>query len=184
MASVSVLFLVIAAGAAGFLLVLLIGRSERASSSEAPEPASIAAPVRAPFGTAHDLAWVQARGVDGLERLLVLVFAEMGFETEPAERTRDTVDFQAVDPAPIRGGRIHVHGVLGAGGPVEGDEVRALLEASRAGSVGKTVLVTLGRFSDDARNAARDEPVELVDGEGLAALVKKHLPQVFATRTL
>ncbi len=183
MASVSVLLLVIAAGAAGFLLVLLIGRSERASS-EAPEAASIAAPVRAPFGTAHELAWVQARGVEGLERLLLLVFAEMGFETEPAERTRETVDFQAVDPAPIRGGRIHVHGVLGAGGPVEGDEVRALLEAARAGSVGKAVLVTLGRFSDDARNAARDEPVELVDGEGLAALVKKHLPQVFATRTL
>jgi hypothetical protein len=137
-----------------------------------------------PFGVAPDLAWVQSRGVEGLERLLLLVFAEMGFRTEPPERSRDAVDFQAVDPAPIRGGRIHVHGVLATGGaPVDADEVRALLEAARAGSIGKAVLVTLGRFSEDARNAARDEPVELVDGEGLATLVKKHLPQVFATRT-
>jgi Restriction endonuclease len=46
------------------------------------------------------------------------------------------------------------------------------------------VLVSLGRFSDDAREAARDAPVDLIDGDDLAALVKKHLPQAWATRTV
>ena len=55
---------------------------------------------------------------------------------------------------------------------------------ARAESVSKAVLVTLGRYSDEARDTAKDNPVDLVDGAALATLMKKHLPQAYATRTV
>jgi restriction system protein len=113
----------------------------------------------------------------------VALFGEMGFDAEPGQPRAEAIEFFAVNPAPIRGGRLLVQGVLD-GAEVDGDAVRALLDTARAEAVGRAVLVTLGRFSDDAREAARENPVDLVDGDDLAALVKKHLPQAFATRTL
>ncbi len=78
-----------------------------------------------------------------------------------------------------------MHGFLAEpGARIDGDEVRALADAARNESAGKAVLVTLGGFSDDAREAAKDQPLELVDGGALAELVKKHLPQVHATKTV
>ena len=68
--------------------------------------------------------------------------------------------------------------------PVDAEDVRTLIDTARAESVGKAVMVTLGRFSDEARDAARDNPIDLLDGDELAALVKKHLPQAYATRML
>jgi len=40
----------------------------------------------------------------------------------------------------------------------------------------------LGRFSTDARDTAKGNPVDLLDGDDLARLMRKHLPQAFATR--
>jgi restriction endonuclease Mrr len=76
-----------------------------------------------------------------------------------------------------------VRALLGTPGvPVDADEVRNLIETARAELVGKGILVTLGRISDDARDTARGNPVDLLDGDELAKLVKKHLPQAYATR--
>ncbi|HEY5675316.1 MAG TPA: restriction endonuclease, partial [Myxococcales bacterium] len=81
--------------------------------------------------------------------------------------------------------RIYVRGVLPAAAvPVDADEVLTLIDTARAESVGKAVLVTLGRFSEEARDTAKGNPVDLVDGDALAALVKKHLPQAYATKTV
>ena len=173
---VSVLVLVAAATAIGFLVILLAGRGQRVSP---------AAPGEAAQAASAELAWVRPLGSQGFQRLLVALFGEMGFEAEPCEPDLQTVEFFAVNPAPIRGGRILVQGLLsGAGDAVDGDAVRMLLDTARAESVGKSVLVTLGRFSKDARDVARENPVDLLDGDELAALVKKHLPQAYATRTL
>jgi restriction system protein len=113
-----------------------------------------------------------------------MLFGEMGFEVERADRTAGGgVDLVAVDARPIRGGRIWVHGAWPApGGAVDGDAVRALLDSARGEAAGKAVLVTLGSFTAEAREAARDTPVELVDGAELAALLKRHLPQAWATK--
>jgi len=46
------------------------------------------------------------------------------------------------------------------------------------------VLVTLGSFTSDARDAARGNPVDLVDGDELGRLVRKHMPQAFAQRKI
>jgi len=50
--------------------------------------------------------------------------------------------------------------------------------------VGKGVLVTLGTFTTDAQEAARGNPIDLIDGDALARLVRKHLPQAFAQRKI
>ncbi len=181
----SVLVLVAVATALGFLVILLAGRGQRVS----PAAAGAARLPGTGDGTGGDatgeLDWVRPYGGEGLQRLLVALFGELGFDAEAAEASPGAVEFLAMNPAPIRGGRILVHGDLGAGGsPVDGDAVRSLLDTARAESVGRAVLVTLGRFSADAREAARDNPVDLIDGAELAALTRKHLPQVYATRTL
>ncbi|MCM2334770.1 MAG: restriction endonuclease [Anaeromyxobacteraceae bacterium] len=173
----SVLLLVVAATALGFLVILLAGRGQRTSP---------AAPGEAPVsgaGADGALDWVRPLGGEGLQRLLVALFGELGFEAEASEPGPDGVEFVAVNPAPIRGGRVLVHGVLG-GVPVDGDAVRALLDTARAESVGRAVLATLGRFTEDAREAARGNPVDLLDADDLAAMVKRHLPQAHATRML
>src|SRR3954470_12240844 len=167
--------LVVAAAATlvGFALILFIGRNQ---------PISPAAPENLLRADLTESAWVRRYGVEGLQRLLLTLFAEMGFNPERCERGTATVDLFANDPTPIKGGRIYVHRVLGAEGPVQGDEVRNLIHTARAEYVGKGVLVTLGRFSTDARDTAKGNPVDLLDGDDLARLMRKHLPQAFATR--
>jgi hypothetical protein len=114
-----------------------------------------------------------------------MLFTEMGFNPERSERGVGTVDLFANDPTPIRGGRVYVHGLLGPPGvSVDADEVRNLIETARAEFVGKGVLVTLGSFTSDARDAAKGNPIDLVDGEELARLMRKHLPQAFAQRKI
>src|SRR5207245_10988955 len=119
-------------------------------------------------------AWLQLRAVTPRP--------DIGCQPERTERGAATVDLFANDPTPIKGGRIYVHGVLGSEGAVEGDEVRNLIDTARAELVGKGILVTLGRFSTDARDTAKGAPVDLLDGDDLAKLMRKHLPQSYATR--
>jgi hypothetical protein len=177
-AAVNLLILVAVATALGFLVIILVGRGQPVS------PAASAADGEASReGGEAEISWVRAQGLAGLDRLLRALFAEMGFQPEGGEAGREAVEFRAVDPTPIRGGRIHVRGLLCAPGErVGADEVRMLVDAARADFAGKAVLVTLGRFSDEAAEAARDAPIDLVDGLALGALVKKHLPQRYATR--
>src|SRR5256885_925664 len=107
----------------GFALILLIGRGQ---------PVSPAARETLGRGDSTDTAWVRRYGSEGLQRLLVTLFTEMGFHPERCERGTASVDLFANDPTPIKGGRIYVHGVLGAEGPVEGDEGRHLIDTPPA----------------------------------------------------
>jgi restriction endonuclease Mrr len=169
---VGILIVAAIATAVGFLLILLIGRNQ---------PISPASPANLAREGQGDLAWVRSYGIEGFQRLLLTLFTEMGFQPERSERGQNAVDLYASDPTPIRGGRIYVHGVLlPPGAPVEAEEVRNMIETARAESVGKAVLVTLGTFSTEARDAAKGNPIDLIDGDELAKLVRKHLPQAYA----
>lgn len=168
----AVLVTVAVALAVGVALIAVAGRGRAA---------------RAPSGpvTAGELAWLREGGAASLERLLVALFGAMGFEAAGAARGDGWVDLQATDPTPIRGGTLHVRGLLAApGAPLSADEVRAVVDAARADGASKAVLVTLGALSGEAQAAAQGAPVDLLDEAALAALVRKHLPQVAATRTV
>jgi hypothetical protein len=171
-----ILLVALIAIAIGFALILFIGRNQPVS------PASSENLAREGLG---DMAWVRGYGIEGLQRLLLTLFTEMGFRVERTERGADSVDLFVNDPAPIRGGRIYAHGVLAAPGvPTDAEEVRNAIETARAESVGKGVLVTLGNFTTEAREAAKGNPVDLIDGDELGKLVRKHLPQAFAQRKI
>jgi len=167
--------LVVAAVATGvgFLLILLIGRNQ---------PVSPASPENLAREGHGEMAWIRGYGIEGFQRLLLTLFTEMGFHPERSERGAATVDLFANDPTPIRGGRLYVHGLFGDGPATDADEVRNMIESARAEFVGKGVLVTLGTFTTDAQEAARGNPIDLIDGDALARLVRKHLPQAFAQR--
>ena len=155
-----ILIVAVVATAVGFLLILLIGRGQ---------PVSPAAPENLAREGHGEVSWVRGFGVEGFQRLLLTLFSEMGFSPERSERGSATVDLFASDPTPIRGGRLYVHGLFGqAGVPTDADEVRNMIETARAEFVGKGVLVTLGTFTSDARDAARGNPIDLVDGDELS----------------
>jgi hypothetical protein len=169
-----ILIVAVVATAVGFLLILLIGRGQ---------PVSPAAPENLAREGHGEVSWVRGFGVEGFQRLLLTLFSEMGFHPERSERGAASVDLFASDPTPIRGGRLYVHGLFGqAGVPTDADEVRNMIETARAEFVGKGVLVTLGTFTSDARDAARGNPIDLVDGDELSKLMRKHMPQAFAQR--
>ena len=160
----------------GFLLILLIGKGQ---------PVSPASPTNLAHEGMGDMSWVRGYGIEGFQRLLLTLFTEMGFHPERSERASASVDLFANDPTPIRGGRLYVHGVLGGPGiATDADEVRNMIETARAEFVGKGVLVTLGTFTSEARDAARGNPIDLLDGDELGKLVRKHMPQAFATRKI
>ena len=160
----------------GFLLILMIGRGQ---------PVSPASPANLAREGQGELSWVRGYGIEGFQRLLLTLFAEMGFHPERSERGSRTVDLFVNDPTPIRGGRLYVQGLLFAPGvPVDAEEVRNLIESARAELVAKGVLATLGTFTTEAREAARGNPVDLLDGDELAKLVRKHLPQAWAQRKI
>ena len=171
-----ILIVAVVATVVGFLLIFLIGRGQ---------PVSPAAPENLARLGQGEMSWVRGFGVEGFQRLLLTLFTEMGFNPERSERGSTTVDLYANDPTPIRGGRLYVHGLFGQPGvPTDADEVRNMIDTARAEFVGKGVLVTLGTFTSDARDAARGNPVDLVDGDELGRLVRKHMPQAFAQRKI
>jgi len=159
----------------GFVLILLIGKGQ---------PVSPASPENLAREGHGEMAWVRGYGIEGFQRLLLTLFTEMGFHPERSERGRTSVDLFANDPTPIRGGRLYVHGLFAAGAAADADEVRNMIESARAEFVGKGVLVTLGTFTTDAQEAARGNPIDLIDGDALARLVRKHMPQAFAQRKI
>ena len=44
--------------------------------------------------------------------------------------------------------------------------------------------MTLGTFTSEAQEAAKGNPIDLIDGDALTKLVRKHLPQAFAQRKI
>lgn len=157
----------------GAVLILLIGRGTPV------HPASLLPGA----GAGGELAWMRGFGIEGFQRLAVLLFAEMGFSLERSNRSADVIDLLVVDATPIKGSRIAVHGMWSPPlGLVGSEDVRATLEATRGESAGKSVLLTLGSFSPDARAEAQGAPIDLVDGEALGKLVKKYLPQIYAQK--
>jgi hypothetical protein len=175
-AGMGILLVAALATGVGFFLILLIGRGQ---------PVSPASPTNLVREGQGELAWVRGYGIEGFQRLLLTLFAEMGFHPERSERGARSVELYVNDPTPIRGGRLYVHGLFGPPGePADAEEVRNTIESARAELVGKGVLVTLGTFSTEAREAARGNPVDLLDGDELGKLVKKHLPQAFAQKKI
>jgi hypothetical protein len=116
-----------------------------------------------------------------LARLLSNLFEARGFSVLHERHLHDRCEVFLEDPTPITGQRLSVRCVLPNQhtGEVDADTVFESLDQLHAEALSRAVLVTTGRFSTDAREAAKDG-IELIDGEQLARMLRDEAPEVAA----
>ncbi|MCX5375398.1 restriction endonuclease [Streptomyces sp. NBC_00091] len=108
------------------------------------------------------------------ENLVAELFRAMGMEAVTTQRSGDGgVDVEALDPAPIRGGRIVVQ-VKRYRNTVPPTAVRDLYGTVQDAGANKGVLVTTSSFGPGSYTFANGKPLELVPGVELVELLHRY----------
>ncbi|MEU8432669.1 restriction endonuclease [Streptomyces sp. NPDC029216] len=108
------------------------------------------------------------------ENLVAELFRAMGMEAVTTQRSGDGgVDVEALDPAPIRGGRIVVQ-VKRYRNTVPPTAVRDLYGTVQDKGANKGVLVTTASFGPGSYTFANGKPLELVPGVELVELLHRY----------
>lgn len=108
------------------------------------------------------------------EALVADLFRAMGMQAVTTQRSNDGgVDVDALDPTPIRGGKIVVQ-VKRYRNTVPPTAVRDLYGTVQDAGANKGVLVTTSRFGPGSHTFANGKPLELVSGEELVDLLHRH----------
>ncbi|WP_413758772.1 restriction endonuclease [Streptomyces sp. MMBL 11-3] len=108
------------------------------------------------------------------ENLVADLFRAMGMQAVTTQRSNDGgVDVDALDPAPIRGGKIVVQ-VKRYRNTVPPTAVRDLYGTVQDTGANKGVLVTTSRFGPGSHTFANGKPLELVAGPELVDLLHRH----------
>ena len=108
------------------------------------------------------------------EKLVADLFRAMGMQAVTTQRSNDGgVDVEAVDPAPIRGGKIVVQ-VKRYRNTVPPTAVRDLYGTVQDAGANKGVLVTTSGFGPGSHTFANGKPLELVSGAELVDLLHRH----------
>lgn len=108
------------------------------------------------------------------ESLVAELFRAMGMQAVTTQRSGDGgVDVDALDPAPIRGGKIVVQ-VKRYRNTVPPTAVRDLYGTVQDAGANKGVLVTTSKFGPGSHTFANGKPLELVSGRELVDLLHRH----------
>lgn len=108
------------------------------------------------------------------EALVAELFRAMGMQAVTTQRSNDGgVDVDALDPTPIRGGKIVVQ-VKRYRNTVPPTAVRDLYGTVQDTGANKGVLVTTSKFGPGSHTFARGKPLELVSGTELVDLLQRH----------
>lgn len=108
------------------------------------------------------------------EALVAELFRAMGMQAVTTQRSNDGgVDVDALDPAPIRGGKIVVQ-VKRYRNTVPPTAVRDLYGTVQDVGANKGVLVTTSKFGPGSHTFANGKPLELVAGGELVDLLHRH----------
>ncbi|UUU34313.1 restriction endonuclease [Streptomyces sp. CA-210063] len=108
------------------------------------------------------------------EALVAELFRAMGMQAVTTQRSNDGgVDVDALDPAPIRGGKIVVQ-VKRYRNTVPPTAVRDLYGTVQDAGANKGVLVTTSKFGPGSHTFAHGKPLELVSGRELVDLLHRH----------
>ncbi|MFG3495823.1 restriction endonuclease [Streptomyces sp. NPDC047928] len=108
------------------------------------------------------------------ESLVARLFRAMGMQAVMTQRSNDGgVDVDALDPTPIRGGKIVVQ-VKRYRNTVPPTAVRDLYGTVQDAGANKGVLVTTSRFGPGSHTFANGKPLELVSGSELVDLLHRH----------
>ncbi|WP_326752724.1 restriction endonuclease [Streptomyces hirsutus] len=108
------------------------------------------------------------------EALVADLFRAMGMQAVTTRRSNDGgVDVDALDPTPVRGGKIVVQ-VKRYRGTVPPTAVRDLYGTVQDAGANKGVLVTTSGFGPGSHTFARGKPLELIPGGELVDLLHRH----------
>ncbi|MFF9260311.1 restriction endonuclease [Streptomyces longwoodensis] len=108
------------------------------------------------------------------EALVAELFRAMGMQAVMTQRSNDGgVDVDALDPAPIRGGKIVVQ-VKRYRNTVPPSAVRDLYGTVQDRGANKGVLVTTSGFGPSSYTFVRGKPLELITGPQLVDLLHRH----------
>jgi restriction system protein len=108
------------------------------------------------------------------ESLVADLFRAMGMQAVMTQRSNDGgVDVDALDPTPIRGGKIVVQ-VKRYRNTVPPTAVRDLYGTVQDIGANKGVLVTTSGFGPGSHTFARGKPLELISGPELVDLLHRH----------
>ncbi|MFI0811014.1 restriction endonuclease [Streptomyces echinatus] len=108
------------------------------------------------------------------ESLVADLFRAMGMQAVTTQRSNDGgVDVDALDPTPIRGGKIVVQ-VKRYRNTVPPTAVRDLYGTVQDVGANKGVLVTTAGFGPGSHTFARGKPLELISGGELVDLLHRH----------
>ncbi|MDQ0583122.1 restriction system protein [Streptomyces rishiriensis] len=108
------------------------------------------------------------------ENLVADLFRAMGMQAVTTQRSNDGgVDVDALDPTPIRGGKIVVQ-VKRYRSTVPPTAVRDLYGTVQDAGANKGVLVTTSGFGPGSHTFANGKPLELVSGAELVDLLHRH----------
>ncbi|MGW7409195.1 restriction endonuclease [Streptomyces sp. NPDC054833] len=108
------------------------------------------------------------------ENLVADLFRAMGMQAVTTQRSNDGgVDVDALDPTPIRGGKIVVQ-VKRYRSTVPPTAVRDLYGTVQDAGANKGVLVTTSGFGPGSHTFANGKPLELISGAELVDLLHRH----------
>ncbi|MDQ0774870.1 restriction system protein [Streptomyces aurantiacus] len=108
------------------------------------------------------------------EHLVADLFRAMGMQAVTTQRSNDGgVDVDALDPTPIRGGKIVVQ-VKRYRNTVPPTAVRDLYGTAQDAGANKGVLVTTSKFGPGSHTFANGKPLELISGSELVDLLHRH----------
>lgn len=108
------------------------------------------------------------------EDLVAELFRAMGMQAVTTQRSNDGgVDVDALDPTPIRGGKIVVQ-VKRYRNTVPPTAVRDLYGTVQDAGANKGVLVTTSKFGPGSHTFANGKPLELIPGTELVDLLHRH----------
>ncbi|MHA5049226.1 restriction endonuclease [Streptomyces sp. SD15] len=108
------------------------------------------------------------------ENLVADLFRAMGMQAVTTQRSNDGgVDVDALDPTPIRGGKIVVQ-VKRYRNTVPPTAVRDLYGTVQDAGANKGVLVTTSGFGPGSHTFANGKPLELISGTELVDLLHRH----------
>ncbi|MEU6476135.1 restriction endonuclease [Streptomyces sp. NPDC047017] len=125
-------------------------------------------------GEADDEPDLYAMDPIAFEELVAELFRAMGMQAVTTQRSNDGgVDVDALDPAPIRGGKIVVQ-VKRYRNTVPPTAVRDLYGTVQDVGANKGVLVTTSKFGPGSHAFVDGKPLELVSGSELVDLLHRH----------